>query len=673
MIAYEVRGSVALVTLDAPPLNTMTFELLERLREAIARANADDEAQGIVIAGSADHFSAGADVNLFQQALSREAAIELSRTFQSAFQVVADSEKPVVAACAGRMMGGAVELALACHRRACTHAAKFNMPEVNLGIVAGAGGTQRLPRCIGVEPALRMLLTAKPITASEALALKLVDEVCLPGELIETASRLAQQRKPAEAATRPPDDRECQWAEDFVAKTHSELTAPAKTLEVVRAGIELPIDEAFTHEQRAFADCVTTRAAQNKFYLFFARRKTSKLPELDAVQPQEVRRAAVVGMGTMGTGIAHALAIAGVPVTVIDSNPTAAHRGVARIEQSVRGRVDRGRMTPETADRLISLITPATDWSDLADVDVVCEAIVEDLSIKQMLFSRLEAVCRNDAILATNTSTISLDRLAADLNDPSRLIGLHFFNPAHRMPLVEVIRHDSLSSEVLATSMRLAKQLRKTALPVKNREGFLVNRIFIPYLKEAFWLLEEGARPAAVDEAMVAFGFPMGPLALIDMAGIDILVATDRVLNDAIPRHGPLSQVAARLAERGQRGQKSGAGVYIYEQGRHTPLHSESTARLIAEIQNGAGHSPRTFSREEITDRLVLRMVAEAIHVQAERLVGRDSDIDVGTVLGVGFPDFRGGVLKYARDRGVKEVAARLEQLQTQCGERYSR
>lgn len=321
---------------------------------------------------------------------------------------------------------------------------------------------------------------------------------------------------------------------------------------------------------------------------------------------------------------------------------------------------------------MLGLLSTTADWRKIADAPLVIEAVFEDIPVKRAVIGEIEAACGDGAMIASNTSTISLDVLAEGMRHPERLIGMHFFNPAHRMPLVEIIRRDATLPSVVATALGFVKAIRKTPVLVRNREGFLVNRLFIPYLKEAFWLLEEGAEAPVIDSAMVEFGFPMGPLALIDMAGLDVLVLTDRVLSRAFPAHGPLSKVAVRLVERGHLGQKRGSGVYKYEKGDRTPRRSAEAAHVIAEVQQAEGRTPRPVGKGEITRRLVLRMVNEAFYVMEEGIAQRAADLDVAVVLGMGFPDFRGGVLTYARDLGLGNVLADLDKLAAECGARFA-
>ncbi len=679
MIEYSKSDGVCILRLDDPPLNAIGFELLEALGPAVDRANADEDVRGIIVTGTDDHFSAGADVNLFKGISSAGEAIEMSRIFQDALDTVENSRKPSVAAVTGKVMGCALELAMACRFRVCTHGSKFSNPEVTLAINPGAGGTQRLPRLIGVEAALRMLLTAKPIGASAALELGLVDAVCEGSQLVETSRGLLLSDKTPVAASRRTDkvsdtkvnDKAFEQAQKLIEKVRPEIISPKKIIEAVRTGLEESYQAGLKKEQQGFAECMDTLATRNKIYLFFAGRKTDKVPELEQVAPARIATAAVVGAGSMGAGIAQALAAAGLAVIMTDADEQAVDRAMRRIGESLEKRVERGRMPRQRADEMIERISVAESWHDIAPVDIVIEAVFEEIAVKREVMEKIGAICRSDAIVASNTSTINLDELAEKLTRPERLIGLHFFNPAHSMPLVEVIRRDATNAGVIATAMKFVKDIRKTPVLVNNREGFVVNRLFIPYLKEAFRLLEDGADPRAVDAAMVGFGFAMGPLTLIDMAGIDILAFTDKQMCKAFPTHVPLSRIATSLVEQGYLGQKTGCGVYRYEEGDYTPKGSRTTRDIIANVQNEVGKTARDVGADEITDRLVLRMVSEAFCVVQEQIAQRQSDIDVAMVLGTGFPDFRGGVLKYAYDTGLETIASQLDSLAERFGERF--
>jgi 3-hydroxyacyl-CoA dehydrogenase len=415
-----------------------------------------------------------------------------------------------------------------------------------------------------------------------------------------------------------------------------------------------------------------TLATRNKIHVFFATRETAKAPDLENAPSRRVSCVAVIGMGSMGAGIAQAVLQAGLPVIALDENAAALQKGEQRIRESLEKRVAQGKLSPGLLGGILGMLSTTSDWSKIGNADLVIEAVFEDVAVKRAVLANVERAVSDDAIIASNTSTISFDTLAKDLRRPGRFVGLHFFNPAHAMPLLEIIRHAAAAPETVATALRFAKIIRKTPVLVRNREGFIVNRIFLPYVNEAFLLLEDGAEPEAIDRAMVAFGFPMGPLTLIDMAGNDILVHCDTVLTQAFPHHGPTPPIVAELVARRMLGQKTGAGVYLYEKGNPKPLPNPVAQEIIAAARHRDGKSPRVISADEITQRLVLRMVAEALRVMEEEIVQRESDVDAAMVLGTGFPDWRGGVLKYARDMGLDEVKQQLQQLVARFGERFS-
>ncbi len=679
MIDYDVADGLCVLGLDNPPVNAISFELLDAMTAAVRRANDDAAARAIVITGGADQFSAGADVAIFESLVSDEDAVRTSRVFQDAFGEIERSAKPVAAAVAGKVIGGALELAVACHCRVAAGGAKFVMPEVNLAISPGAGGTQRLPRLVGVEAALRMLLTGGAIGAKEAEELGLVDRVCGGSELVDAARELlAVIEQPFRTCERTGkvDDPAVNAAvfagvEKLLAEGRSEIIAPRKIVEAVRIGLAESVFAGESAEQRFFAECMATQATRNKLYLFGATRKTAKTDRPATAATARIARPAVVGMGSMGTGIAHAMMIAGLPVLALDGDAAAVEKGQGRIRKSIEKRVAAGKMTAARAEGMLGLLTTTTDWADVAEADLVIEAVFEDIEVKRGVLARIEDACCDDALIATNTSTLSLAELAEGLANPERLVGMHFFNPAHLMPLVEVIHRDATPPDVVAAALGFTKNIRKTPVLVRNREGFLVNRIFIPYLKEAFWLYQEGADPRVIDEAMVEFGFAMGPMTLIDMAGLDILEFTDQVMRRAFPEHGPLSPIVGRLVADGCLGQKTGSGVYRYERGDYTRHHSDSAGRIVEQVRGETNTTPRDIGPDEIANRLVLRMVGEAFYVLAEKLAPRESDIDAASVLGVGFPDFRGGVIRHARDVGLDAVADSLDALARQCGRRF--
>ncbi len=682
MIDYQVTERLAVLRLDDRPLNAIGFAMLDALRAAVQRAHSEPDVAAVVITGGPEHFSAGADVHIFRQLQSPEDCLRTSRTFQETFQQIADSRIPVAAVLSGRVAGAAVELAAACRVRIATPQTSFVMPEVTLGINPGAGGTQRLPRLVGVQSALQLMLTGKPWNAQEALEQGLLDAICCYDEALELAAKLCATAAATRYASPPGvSDAVWSWAEKFLATVRPEVIAPREILRCVKVGLDKSFQCGLQQEQQSFAECMQTLATRNKIYLFFAVRQAGKPPALrsgtdELATPQKnselPKKAAVVGAGNMGGGIAQALVQAGIEVMLYDVEQAALARARQRIEASLERRATEGKLTRQQVAQMLQKLSEATAIEQLASAELVVEAVFEEPSVKRDVLGRLEAVCGRRTIIASNTSTIPLGTLAAGMAHPHRLIGMHFFNPAHHMPLVEVIPSQHTSSEVLASVLAIAKALRKTAVVVADRPGFLVNRLFVPYLLEAFRLLEEGAEGADVDAVAQEFGFPMGPLQLADMAGLDVLASTAQVLGEAYPRHGPVPLSVSKLVQLRQLGQKTGRGVYSYRPGDYTPRHNPTISQVLAEARQTSGCSTRTIDAPEIAERLVFRMIAEATWVLAEGVAQHESDLDVAMVQGVGFPDFRGGPMRYARSLGLASVARRLQKLAETNGERFA-
>ncbi len=680
MIDYHVTGGRCILRLNNPPLNTIAFGMLDALQAAIERAGDDEDVRSIVITGRDDHFSAGADIHIFETIPGAREAEEISRRFQETFNAVEASAKPVAAAVAGKVMGSALELAAACHVRVCDDRTTFSMPEMNLAIIPGAGGTQRLPRLVGAGKALDMILDTRPVGAEEAAAAGLVDACCAPGDIVATAARLLSDiDRPAitsARADRIADAAENQMAltvaEGTIKKIRPEIVAPRKIVDCVRAAIEGTFDDGLRVERESFAACMEKPAARNKMYLFFSERKAKREYRSAEGEIPDLRTAAVAGMGAMGTGIARTLVTAGVPTTCFDEKPDAAVSGIDRIAAAVHRLVDAGRIPEDRARETLALLTVAADWNGIADPDIVFEAVVENVAAKQRVIAAIEESCREEAVVATNTSTISLDDLAAGMKKGGRLVGFHFFNPAHRMPLVEIVYRDETDQAVVSAAVRLAGMIGKIPVLVKNRPGFIVNRMFVPYIEEAFLLVEEGADPRVVDATMTDFGFPMGPLQTIDMAGLDILVYTAAELRRALDDPRPASLFAERLVDAGFCGQKAGAGVYRYKDGDRRPLDHPAAAEIVAAVRDERKIRPRPVDGAEISLRLLLRMINEAFAVLGEKIAARESDIDLASVLGMGFPDYHGGALKYARDFGLRAVASGLDSLVARCGPRFT-
>jgi len=676
MIDYATLGSAAVLELHGPQGNALSLELLAELRECVDRAVADPQILGLVITGEPERFSVGADLSLFDSIRSGDDAVRVSRLFQEAFQAIEDCPKPVVAAVAGHVLGGGLELAMACHYRVAAEGSRFSMPEVHLGINPGAGGTQRLPRLVGLELGLEMLLTGRVIDCRQALEAGLIDVVVPSGELL-SAARWVEEPPPwphtgrrTDKIADPATNLELlAQAAQRVAAGRPELVAPRKILAAVQTGVQQSLADGLACEQEVFRQCMETPSTQNRIYIACARRQTARHASLAGATPRTIVKAGVLGLGTMGAGIAQALVAAGIDVIACDLDPAALERARQRVESSLRRRVEQGKLAPAKAEAALARLRLTTDPHQLELAQLVVEAVFEDVEVKRTALARLEGVCSPEALLATNTSTINLDVLAGGMAFPNRLVGLHFFHPAQQMPLVEVIGRRGTPPDILATAVGVTKALGKTPVVVQNREGFAVNRLFIPYLIEAFRLLEEGVSPEAIDRAMTDFGLPMGPLQLIDLSGLDILEKTWTILHRVFPHHGPLSPIVHQLIAGGHLGQKSGAGVYRYEPGDRTPRPHLATEQAIAAARRSSASPP---AAEQIVARLMLRMVAEAFALLEEGVVDRPADLDVALVLGIGLPDYHGGIVGYARGLGLDQVVSHLERLARDHGPGYA-
>jgi 3-hydroxyacyl-CoA dehydrogenase len=645
-------GAVRVITLDNPPLNTLSFAYCGKLLEEIVAAHADTAVGAVVFAGAHGLFSAGADINDFNAELATGAV-----TIRDVIAAIEASDKVHVAAIDGNCLGGAVELAITCDYRVATPKAKLGLPEILIGLLPGAGATQRLPRLIGARAALEFALKGRPVSAERALELGIIDEIAA-SDLIERATRLAamSKRRASERQATIAKDLPLQAGPYVVAQAHKMVPpeesgglAAHKLIDAVAASIDLPFSFGLAREARLFDELVRSQPSQALRHLFFAERELTKIPGLGALEnPHEIESVGVVGAGTMGSGIAISFAQAGIPVIVVDSNEAA----VEKARQTVMGmfmyRVAQGKLTQEEAWKRAQLIRFTDDWSELSGVDLIVEAVYEDLDVKREVFRKLDAIAKPDAILATNTSTLDVDKLAEATARPERVVGLHFFVPANIIPLLEIVRARSTSEQTIATAFALGKRLRKKAVLSGNAFGFIGNRMILDYLREANALAEEGVTPARVDAVMKQFGFPMGPFAMSDLSGLDVGAAIQKARGaDA----GGRTNVLARLVEKGRLGQKTLAGYFKYDKavgkGRE-PIPDPEVEQLFAEEARKAGIAAREIGDDEIRERLLGALIHRGERLVEEGIALRPGDIDMVYVYGYGFPPHYGGPMWYA-------------------------
>jgi 3-hydroxyacyl-CoA dehydrogenase len=681
-IHYDVRQRIAVITIDNPPVNAMGPGVLEGIEEAVARACADDGVDAMVLIGAGSTFIAGADIKIFGTLKTREQSLARSEATHARLRRIEDASKPLVAAIHGNAFGGGLEVAMACHYRVIAADARVGQPEVTLGIIPGAGGTQRLPRLCGPSMALEMCTAGKPVPAGRAHEAGIVDHVAT-GPLLDDAIAFAQARAAAGGVRRTRDltaaiaDREAGLAASAkaradLAKSARGLLAPFKAVDGIEAALTKDFDAGSRRERELFAECVTSTQSRALIHMFFAEREAAKVPDVPKDTPVlPIARAAVLGAGTMGGGIAMTYANAGIPVLLKDVDEATVARGLTTIRKNYESTVARGRMTPEALERTMALITPTTTYDGFDAVDIVVEAVFEDMALKTSTFADLGRATKPTCLLASNTSTLDIDEFARSSGRHAQVIGHHFFSPANVMKLLEIVRARETSKEAIATSLALAKRLGKVGVVVGNCFAFVANRMLAYYMREALLLLEEGATVPQVDGALIDFGMPVGPFGMQDIAGIDVGWRIRQFLKSIgkTRAEGPQSAVPDRLYDMGRYGQKTGAGWYRYEAGSRERIHDALVDQIAAEEAARRGVSRRTVENDEIIARIMTALANEGARVLEEGFATRASDIDVVYCYGFGYPRHVGGPMFYADTIGLPTVLARVEEYRERFGD----
>ena len=656
-VATLVRDRIAVVTVDHPPVNALSTPVRAALLDAAQHSNADSGVDAVVIACAGRTFIAGADLAELDRAPEPPQLPELT-------QAIENSTKPVVAALHGTALGGGFEIALACHYRVAAPGARVGLPEVKLGLLPGAGGTQRLPRLVGFERALEMIVGGESIGAVDALAAGAVDEIAgddLVASAIAAAKRLATDaaavRKSGRLAAPAAREELFARARADAAKRQRGQRAPQAAIDALAAAASLPLAEGLARERELFLALRASEQSAALRYAFRAEREVARVLGLAPdVKPREVRRAGVVGAGTMGAGIAMCFANAGIPVTLLDADAAGLARGIESIRRNYSASVRRGSLAQAAMQERIERIAPTLDWAALRDADLIVEAAFEDLGVKRQVFEKLDAIAKPEAVLATNTSYLDVATIAGFTQRPRDVVGMHFFSPANVMRLVENVRTPLTAPEVLATAMRVGHALGKVAVAVGGADGFVGNRMLMQRTRETFFLLEEGALPQDVDRALVDFGFAMGPFAVADLSGLDIGWA-NRKARAYLRRPGVRDcNLLDQVCERGRLGQKTGAGWYRYEPGRRTPIPDPEIEALIVGHSRAAGIERREIPAAEIVERCVWSMVNEAARILEEGVAARALDIDMVWLHGYGFPRWRGGPMYDADAVGLAAV-----------------
>jgi len=667
-VSYELVDDIGVITVDNPPVNALSHAVRQGLHDAIHAAQ-KDASKAVLIVCTGRTFIAGADITEFGKPPREPHLPDLCNTIES-------SSKIVVAALHGTALGGGLEVALSCHYRCAVPDAKLGLPEVKLGLLPGAGGTQRLPRLIGARAALDLMTSGNPIGAGQAASLGVVDHV-VDGELADAAlawcRQLAAQGASCRVTSELPVERLpggalAEYRSTLARRARGQI-APQSIVDCVEASLTLPFAEGLRIEREKFMECMKSPQSAALRHMFFAEREAAKLHGVSRDTPlREVNKVAVIGAGTMGSGIAMNFANAGMQVVLLEVDDEALARGLGIIDRNYQGGVKRGKLTEEKALECRNRITGTTDYDSLADADLVVEAVFENLELKQQIFAKLDGVCRQGAILATNTSYQDVDRIAAATQRPQDVIGLHFFSPAHIMKLLEVVRADKTADDVLATCMAIAKRIRKTPVVSGVCYGFIGNRMLGHYAREAQLCIIEGATPGQVDTAMEEWGMAMGPLAVFDLAGLDVGYKARQGLPEAERGDPRAFRVADALVEMNRLGQKTGAGFYRYDPETRARSSDPEVEALIEREAAALGVERREIDAEEIVDRLTFALVNEGLNILDEGIAQRPGDIDVVYVYGYGFPAWRGGPMHYADAVGLAHVLERVHEFGQRFG-----
>eukprot|EP01117_Protostelium_nocturnum_P016072 TRINITY_DN629_c0_g1_i1.p1 TRINITY_DN629_c0_g1~~TRINITY_DN629_c0_g1_i1.p1 ORF type:complete len:733 (-),score=325.51 TRINITY_DN629_c0_g1_i1:217-2415(-) len=672
LVQVAVRNGVAVLTLNSPPVNALSAPLLAAIQKAYEAAVSDSNVKAIVLTG-AKTFSGGADVTGFTSVNDKQMNESVQRV-NDFFVKMENGPKPVVAAIDGFALGGGLELAMSTHARLCTPTTSLSLPELNLGIIPGYGGTQRLPRLVPVSKAVEMILKSAPVKAKEAEEIGLVDGVVPKNDLLQAAEAKALELAKAgsshwkKSLSIEVDKESSLQVLDFalkqVAKVAKNVPHPKVALEAIREGLVNGPVKGLEKERNGIVGLMSSPTTRALVSFFLATKSTNKVPGVTdkGLKPNDVKVAAVIGGGTMGSGIATALILSGVTTYLKEINQKFLDAGVERVKGNVMGRVKKGKMTEEQMAKVMTLLKPTLSYDGWKEVNIVIEAALEDIPLKQKIFAELEGVTSSNCILASNTSTINIEQIGEKTKSADRIVGLHFFSPAHVMPLLEIIRTPKSSAQVLVDTLGLAAKLRKTPVVVGNCVGFTANRIFAPYSQAAAFLVDRGVDVYRIDKAIESFGMPMGPFKMSDLSGVDIGVYVGNIIGGAYPDRVYKSTLTQNMVKGGRLGQKTKAGFYKYE-GRKAVPDQAALDPILAESRKAAGNPPALdISDEEIVQMLMYPIANEGSRVLEEGHVNQSSDIDVCGVMGYGYPAYRGGPMKFAELEGYNKVAGKLNE-----------
>ena len=683
-IGVDLRDNVAVFTMNNPPVNQLSKHFVIELAEAITEAYGDDNVKAVVLTGTGRNFIAGADITQMKDVKTKDEISSGLKESMKFFNGIETGPKPMVAAINGNCLGGGLEIAQVCHYRVAASGVNLGQPEVQIGLIPGAGGTQRLPRLIGLPNALEMITIGKPITAEKAFTRGLVDEVAQPEMLLETAVKAAGrfisgELKIANRITRYRYDRIPSAAEkkaliDFTkamtAAKAKGYIAPFKAIEAVEKGLNYDIEPDLEIEGDLFADCVVSDVAKNLIGIFLNTRAAGRLPRIEGIEPVKIKKVAQLGSGVMGSGIVSVLLKSGYEVVLWEINEDAIKKGVAAIRKTYDYPIKIKKMKPADLDNMLDTqLTTTTSLADLKDVDLVIEAVLEDMKVKQDIWTQLEKICRSDVVFATNTSALPITEMATIFTDPGRMIGLHFFNPAHRMQLLEVICAEKTSDQTLATCVDLARSIKKIPIVVNDGPGFYVSRQLGGLFGGAVFMSAEGVDGAFIEEAMLDFGMPMGPAALADLTGIDINYHVGKNFEQRLGERYTVHPLTEVVYKTGCYGRKTGAGYLDYSGDQ--PVPNLKVVEAVKGYLNEQGVSPKEMSRQEVVDLMLANAINEAAYMVEEGVCDRPQDMDLAMIYGTGFPPYRGGILRYADKWGLNNVYEKLVALEEKYGVRF--
>ncbi|MBL7225826.1 MAG: enoyl-CoA hydratase/isomerase family protein [Desulfobacteraceae bacterium] len=683
-IKVELKDGVAVLTIDNPPVNQMSPQMGQDFRDAVTEAYADDAVKALVLTGTGRNFIAGADITRLQMVKERDDIFGLASEGARFLSSIEVGPKPVVAAINGNCLGGGLETAMVCHYRVAAKGVNLGQPEVQIGLIPGAGGTQRLPRLIGLPNALEMIAVGKPIKAEKAYSRGLVDEVVKQEDLLEAAIKAARRFISGELnlkirMTRNRNDRLPSAAEKkafidvskmMTAQKGKGYIAPFKAIEAFEKGLGYDIEADIETEVGLFSDCAVTDVAKNLIGIFLNTRAAGKLPRIKGIEPAKIKKVAMLGGGVMGSGIVNLLLKGGFDAVLWDINDEAISKGVAALRKTFAYPIKKKKMKPADLDNMIdNQLTTTTNLEDLKEVDLIIEAVLEDMNIKQDIWKKLEGICRPDVIFGTNTSALPITEMASILADPGRMIGLHFFNPADRMQLLEIICAEKTSDQTLATSVAFARAIKKIPIVVNDGPGFYVSRQLGGLFGGAMFLSADGVDGAVIEEAMVDFGMPMGPATLADLTGIDINYHVNRTFEKRLGERYKVHPLTEVVYKTGCYGRKTGAGYFDYS--GEKPVPNQKVAEAIKGYLEENGVAPKKMSWQEIVDAMLALGINEAAFMMEQGICDRPQDMDLAMIYGTGFPPYRGGILRYADKWGLKNVYDKLIELEKEYGIRF--